>query len=50
MKFELEQSLRDAPDDELLEDLRVSAKALGREMIAMAEYEEAGKKFWISLG
>ena len=43
MKFELEESLRGAPDDELLEDLRSSAKALGRETITMAEYEEVGK-------
>jgi hypothetical protein len=43
MKFELEQSLRGASDDELLEDLRGSAKALGRETITMAEYEEVGK-------
>jgi 5-methylcytosine-specific restriction endonuclease McrA len=43
MKFESEQSLRGASDDELLEDLRCSAKALGRETITMAEYEEVGK-------
>lgn len=43
MKFELEESLRGAPDDELLEDLRRSAKALGRETITMAEYEKVGK-------
>jgi 5-methylcytosine-specific restriction endonuclease McrA len=43
MKFELEQSIRGASDDELLEDLRGSAKALGRETITMAEYEEVGK-------
>jgi Homing endonuclease associated repeat/HNH endonuclease len=43
MKFELEESLRGAPDEELLEDLRRSAKKLGRETITMAEYEEAGK-------
>lgn len=43
MKFELEESLRGAPDEELLEDLRRSAKALGRETITMAEYEEVGK-------
>ncbi|HVC38237.1 MAG TPA: HNH endonuclease [Gammaproteobacteria bacterium] len=42
MKFELEESLRGAPDEELLEDLRRSAKALGRETITMAEYEEVG--------
>ncbi len=43
MKFELEESLRGAPDEELLEDLRRSAKTLGRETITMAEYEEVGK-------
>lgn len=43
MKFELEESLRGAPDEELLEDLRRSAKALGRETTTMAEYEEVGK-------
>lgn len=42
MKFELEESLRGAPDEELLEDLRRSAKALGRETITMAEYEVVG--------
>lgn len=43
MKFELEESLRSAPDEELLEDLRRSAKALDRETITMAEYEKVGK-------
>lgn len=43
MKFELEERLRGVPDEELLEDLRRSAKALGRETITMAEYEEVGK-------
>ena len=43
MKFELEESLRGAPDEELLEDLRRSVKSLGRETITMAEYEEVGK-------
>lgn len=43
MKFELEESLRGAPDEELLEDMRRSAKALGRETITIAEYEERGK-------
>ncbi len=43
MKFELEDSLRGAPDEELLEDMRRSAKALGRETITIAEYEERGK-------
>ena len=43
MKFELEESLRGASDEELLDDLRRSAKALGRETITMAQYEEVGK-------
>lgn len=43
MKFELEESLRGASDEELLEDLRRSAKALGRDTITMAKYEEFGK-------
>jgi Homing endonuclease associated repeat/HNH endonuclease len=43
MKFELEESLRGAPDEELLDDLRRSAKSLGRETITMAEYEKIGK-------
>ena len=36
MKFELEKSLRGAPDEELLEDMRRSAKAIGRVTITMA--------------
>lgn len=43
MKFELEESFRGASDEELLEDLRQVAKALGRETITMAEYEGFGK-------
>ncbi len=43
MKFELEESLRGAPDEELLEDMRRSAKAIGRDTITMAEYGEIGK-------
>ena len=43
MKFELEESLRGAPDEELLEDLRRSAKTLDRTTITMAEYEIVGK-------
>jgi len=43
MKFELEESLRGAPDEELLDDMRHSAKILGKETITMAEYEERGK-------
>ena len=43
MKFELEENLRGASDEELLGDLRRGAKALGRETITIAEYEEVGK-------
>jgi hypothetical protein len=43
MKFELEESLRSAPDEELLEDIRLSAKKNGRDTITMAEYEKIGK-------
>ncbi len=43
MKFELEENLKGAPDSELLDDLRRSAKVLGRETITMAEYETIGK-------
>ena len=43
MKFELEESLRGAPDEELLEDMQRSAKKLGRDTITMAEYQEIGK-------
>lgn len=43
MKFVLEESLRGSSDDELLADLRRSAKELGRETVTIAEYELAGK-------
>jgi len=43
MKFELEESLRGAPDEDLLADIRRSAEAIGRDTITMAEYEETGK-------
>ncbi|MBI2353739.1 MAG: HNH endonuclease [Deltaproteobacteria bacterium] len=43
MKFELVDSLRGAPDETLLEDLRRSAKAIGRDTITIAEYGEVGK-------
>lgn len=43
MKFELEENLRGAPNDKLLEDLRRSAKVLGQETITMTEYEVVGK-------
>lgn len=43
MKFQLEESLRGAPDETLLEDMRRSAKAIGRDTITIAEYGEIGK-------
>jgi len=43
MKFELEESIRGATDEELLEDMRRSAKAIGRDTITIAEYERNGK-------
>lgn len=43
IKFELEESLRGAPDEELLEDLRRGAAQLGRATITIAEYQEVGK-------
>lgn len=42
MKFELEKSLRGAPDEELLNDLRICAKQLGRDTITINEYETVG--------
>jgi hypothetical protein len=43
MKFELEESLRGASNEELLDDLGHSAKAIGRNTITMAQHEEVGK-------
>jgi hypothetical protein len=43
MKFELEESIRGATDEELLEDMRRSAKAYGRKTLTMSEYEGIGK-------
>ena len=43
MKFEIEASLRGAPDEELLEDIRSSGKAINRNTITRAEYEKVGK-------
>ena len=43
MKFELEESLRGAPDEELLADMRRSAGEFGRDTITIAEYLEVGK-------
>ena len=43
MEFKLEESLRGKPDEELLEDLRRSAHAIGKPTITIAEYERVGK-------
>jgi hypothetical protein len=43
MKFELEESLRGVTNEELLEDLRRAAKAIGKETITTAKYEKVGK-------
>lgn len=43
MKFELEESLRGTPDEELLEDMRRSAKAINKDTITITEYGEIGK-------
>ena len=43
MKFELNETLRGASDEELLEDLCQSAKSIGRDTITRAEYEKIGR-------
>ena len=43
MKFELEENARGASDEELLEDLRRCAKAIGRNTVTMREYDAIGK-------
>ena len=43
MKFELEDSLRGASDEELLDELRRCAQDIGRNTITIAEFEEHGK-------
>ena len=43
MKFSLRDSLRGAPDEEVLEDLRRGAEKLGKNTITIAEYEEVGR-------
>jgi Homing endonuclease associated repeat/HNH endonuclease len=43
MKFELEESLRGASDEEFLKDMRRCAKSLDKNTITMAEYVEHGK-------
>jgi len=43
MKFKLEESLRGASDNTLLDDVRQSAKLLRKDTITMAEYAEVGR-------
>lgn len=43
MKFEIEENLRGASDDEILADLRRVAEFLGKETITVAEYSSHGK-------
>jgi hypothetical protein len=43
MKFELEDNLRGATDDELLDELRRCAKHLARPTVTIAEFAEYGK-------
>ena len=43
MDFVLRETLRGAPDETLLEELRRAAKLIGRETITMAQYERVGK-------
>jgi len=43
MKFELEESMRGASDQEILDDLRRCAKLLGKENITYAEYQHTGR-------
>ena len=43
MEFILKESLRNAPDEELLEDLKRCSAELGRTTITLAQYEEIGK-------
>lgn len=43
MDFRLKESLRGSGDAELLDDLRASARKLGRETITIVEYERVGK-------
>ena len=42
MKFELDKSLRGAPDEDVLVDLRRCAEKLGRNTLTISEYEEHG--------
>lgn len=42
MKFELDKTLRGASDEEVLDDVRRCADALGKRTLTIAEYEELG--------
>lgn len=43
MDFKLEENLRGATDEEILDDLRQCARSLGKESITYAEYQRFGK-------
>ena len=43
IKFELNENLSEASDEELLDDMRRCANAIGSDTIAWSEYEEIGK-------
>jgi Homing endonuclease associated repeat/HNH endonuclease len=43
MKFELEDTMRGASDEEVLNDLRRCTKLLGKETITRAEYQHSGR-------
>jgi Homing endonuclease associated repeat/HNH endonuclease len=43
MKFELEETLRGASDEDFLDDLRRVAKLLGKETMTQSEYRHSGK-------
>lgn len=43
MKFELEDSLRGASDEELLQELARCARSLGKNTVTIAEFEKSGR-------
>lgn len=43
MKFELEETMRGASDEEFLDDLRRVAKLLGKETVTQSEYGRSGR-------
>lgn len=43
MKFEIEDSLRGATDEELLDELRRCARSLGQDTVTIAQFEEHGR-------